>query len=136
MEKQKNKPPQVVQTNAAFPKALINYTAPKTRLKTSKKTTVVSGQTMSLQAMLHKLKAGIPMQATSRTVETYYRGLDLVDQHDMQKAYNEKATKIREQRELYARNRQEALEQDRKAFEHFKKQFNEQKEPNATGPTP
>lgn len=111
----------------AKPLPHINYTEPVLKEQKNTQTKVVSGQAPSLQSLVYKMQNGIPVQASSRTLETYYRNLDLVDVQNIGERYKEQAQKVLDAQQEIITKRKQLKEENDKAFEAFKKQFYEQR---------
>lgn len=94
--------------------------------KTNKKATVVGGLAMSLKAVAHKIKNGIPVQATARTVESYYRNLDLTDVHNMSEKYKDLAKQITQQQEQKLAEINAAKKTDAEFMQKMKAKFMQQ----------
>lgn len=97
------------------------------------KPTVVSGQSISVKAMLHAQKSGIPIKTTQRVVESYFRNLDLTDISNMSRQYQEMAKTVKdaEQKQLEARQKaKEGFAKDFIKFKEFVKQSQEKRPEN------
>lgn len=96
---------------------------PKFRL--SEKSEVVEGQAMPLSSIVFKLKQGMPVQATNRQVESYYKNLDLVDIEKMSTEYKQLNQKLMESKIQFENHKKELKNQEKMEIENLKKQINE-----------
>lgn len=91
------------------------------------------GQALSLSAMMLQARNGIPIQTTSRQVESYYRNLDLVDTHNLSEKYKELSDKIEKNKSNYKTHLEKLekikAEQHQKMLEFYEKSQADTPEP-------
>jgi len=91
------------------------------------------GQALSLSAMMLQARNGIPIQTTSRQVESYYRNLDLVDTHNLSEKYKELTDKIEKNKSNYKTHLENLekikAEQHQKMVEFYEKAQNDTPKP-------
>ena len=115
-----------VQTEIKLRDQFAMYTKPVPKPQRSTKTQVVPGQAMSLSAIAYKLQNNIPVQASARQVESFYRNLDLVDRENLQTDFEQKASQILQARENYKQQKQKEAQENAELFKKFKESQNQQ----------
>lgn len=107
-----------------------DYKPSPENFKENKKLTS-EGQALSLSAMMLQARNGIPIQTTSRQVESYYRNLDLVDASNLSDKYKELSDKIKKNEANYKthlENLKKSKEEEyQKMIEFYEKSQNEAK---------
>ncbi|WNK14844.1 MAG: hypothetical protein [Microvirus sp.] len=96
-------------------------------------TKVVAGQSLSLQALAHKINNGLPVQASSRVIETYFRNLDLVDAEHLAENYQNTVDKVEEANRRLEESDKKKREAEKKEYNDIKAQIAKLSEP---APTP
>jgi len=70
----------------------------------SGKSKTIPGLSMSIDVMQKRLAAGLPVQTSSRVVETYFKNLDLVDKQNMVEKYQQAMKKLHEANAIQSQN--------------------------------
>lgn len=85
----------------------------------NKETTVVPGLAPSINAIMMKIRAGIPADVPTRTLETYYKANDLYDEQQIIEQYKEKLAKVQQSNEQVERMKKRAIEEQKTKMAQF-----------------
>lgn len=110
---------------------MVNQTIPQPR-KWREKNKVIPGQAMDLKAIQHKLANNIPVQASARALNTYYRNLDLVDTANLTEQLQESVQRLKSA----ANQAKELRMQNKREQENRMNEFMNWKKTQENGPAP
>jgi hypothetical protein len=88
--------------------------------------TVVPGLAPDIKHIMAQQKMGIPVNIATRTIETYYKNLDLTDVKEMSNAYIELAAKLQDKKDLWAKHQQEQKNKQQQDANRILSYLNEQ----------